>query len=396
MKKITKRAEKLFVYIVLAIIGVATFAVSYRQTGNSSTDISIHMSLAAAVFNGQYAVSYPGWFFFCGMLSQLFRVPLNIAAALTSSFFNVLCFAVMYWVLQKELGGSRWIHHAVVLFMGFYGPLYLNTKDIYNSSALFNTWHNPTNTSVKFLAVLCFALMTYSIDMQRNAKIVLGKRSFTKMKIDCILSVAVLLSLVFKPSFFQVLAPTLCVIYFVQLCQRKKSFSDCFKDCLIYMPALLLVIYQIFDNFGGADEGFQIAFLRVWRVYSSNIPISFLSMSAFPAFVVLFCVKSWKKENFLRYALTFFVVGVLEFAVLAETGERWADGNFGWGKNLANGILFLSAIITFLKFMRENYNGHSFVQRMKSWVGCALLLAHFAWGMWYYLELLFAVNGRWY
>lgn len=396
MGKLFQKWNTLLSCMVLLLIGIGTFAVSFRQTAIGSTDISIHMSLADAVFHSEYAVSYPGWFFTCGMLSQVFRLPLNIAAALTSSFYNVLCFAVIYLFLRKELSDSKLLHHAIVLFMAFYGPLYLNIRDIYNSSALFNTWHNPTNTSVKFLTVLCFALVFYSADMQKESKTDILGKSFTKRKIDCFLSVAVLASLLFKPSFFQVLAPTLCVIYFVQLCRGKKSFSDCFKDCLIYVPALLLVIYQMFDNFGGADEGIQIAFLRVWRVYSSNIPISFLSMSAFPLFVTLFCVKDWKEEKIFHYAIVFFLVAVSEFAVLAETGERWADGNFGWGKNLANGILFLNAIITFVKFIRGNCDNQSVAVKIKSWAGCGLILAHFSWGMWYYVQLLLQVNGRWY
>lgn len=391
MKKLSAKTDYLLGFVILFAIGIASFAVAYRQTGLAITDISIHMMSADAIFRGNETTSYPGWFYVCGFLSHVLRLPLGVSAALASSIYNVLCFVVMYYILRQELGEANLTNHAIVFIMAFLGPIHFNTRDIYNNTALFNTWHNPTNTSVKFLALLCFFLMVYSVDLQKNARVDILGRPFTKRKIDIALSAAVFVSLLCKPSFFQVLAPTLGVIYFVQLCRGKKTIGDCFKDCLIYLPSLFLLFYQMFDNFGGPGEGFQIALFKVWRVFSSNLFLSTLSLMAFPVFVAAFCVKDWKKATAFQYAFAFFGVGLLEFAVLAETGERWADGNFSWGTGLGFGILCFYAIISFLKFIRANRDDQSVAVKIKSLAGGGLLLAHFCWGVWYYFQLLLGI-----
>lgn len=394
MKKFSAKTNGLLCFAVLLLVGIASFAVAYRQTQLSVTDISIHMKSAEAIISGKETTSYPGWFYVCGFLSHILHLPLGTSAALATSFYNVLCFAAMYFILHKELGELKPINHVVVLFMAFFGPIHFNTRDIYNNTALFNTWHNPTNTSVKFLALICFFLMVYSIDLQKNSKTDILGFSFTKRGIDIFLSVAVFMSLLCKPSFFQVLAPTLGVIYLVQLVRAKKTIGDCLRDCLVYLPSVLLMLYQMYDNFSGPAEGFEIAFLKVWRVFSSNIFLSTMSMVVFPIFVAAFCVKDWKEERAFQYSFVFFGVGLLEFAVLAETGERWADGNFSWGTGLGFGILCLYAVISFLRFLQANRGNHAIAVKVKSLVGIGLLIAHFSWGVWYYFQLLLGIS--WY
>lgn len=383
--------------LVFTIIGMATFAIAYRQTAIGYTDISLHMGFGDEMFRGEDFVSYPGWYLIYGLFSFL---PRNIAAGLASSVLNVLCSVVIYFVLDCSIGKSKY-NSLVTLFMAFFGPLYLHYPDhYYLGSGSFNTWHNPTNTSVKFLAILCFFLLPYSIDLPRDGEAILFGKHLTKRKIDLILAVSVFLSVVFKPSFFQVLAPALLLIYLVQwLILKEKTFLDCLKDCMIYIPALLLMLIQMTDNLlatGTHGQGIAISFLKVWRLSSANVLVAILSMTLFPIFVSLFCVRDWKKERALLYAGTFFTVSVAEYAFLVEAGERWADGNFGWGKNLAMGILCLSAIIAFVRYVRKPEERKLGVAKIKICIGTCLLLAQFLLGIWYFGQLLFMVNGKWY
>lgn len=387
----------LLIIPLLIVIGFATFIIAYKQAAISSTDISLHMGFGEAMFRGEDLVTYPGWYLFYGMFSFL---PKNMAAALASSVLNVLCSLVIYAVLNESLG-NKWYNCIIVLFMAFFGPLYLHYPDhYYLAPGSFNTWHNPTNTSVKFLAIFSFFLLPYSIDLKKDEYTVLCGRMFTKRKIDIVLCVSVFLSLLFKPSFFQVFAPTLIIIYLIQwLILKEKTFADCLKDCVIYIPSVLLVLYQMMDNLsltGKHGQGIEIAFLKVWKLYASNIPLAVLSLAFFPLFVGVFCVKNWKKERAFLYAGTFFGVSVAEYAVLSEAGERWADGNFGWGKNLAFGVLMLSAIIAFIRYVQNPEEKNEITAKMKISIGLILLLAHFLLGIWYFVQLLFAVNGKWY
>ena len=388
LKKLSNITNYLLGAAILLIIGIAAFAVAYRQAGMPFTDIEIHMRSADAIFRGEKSESYPGWFYVCGFLAHVLHVPLEMSAALACSIFNVLCFAVMYDILHHEFGKTGFINHVAVFVMAFLGPIHFNTRDIYNNTAIFNTWHNPTNTSVKFLSMLCFFLMVYSIDLQKQETVVISNRTITKKKIDIALSAAVFVSLLCKPSFFQVLAPTLGVIYLVQLFRGKKTIWDCLKDCLIYVPSVLLMFYQMFANFSGAGEGFEIAVFKVWRFFSSNLFLSTLALTAFPLFVAVFCVKDWKKAKSFQYSFVFFTVGLLEFAVLAETGERWTHGNFSWGTGLGFGILCFYAIIYFWKYLCENSGNPSVAVKIKGLAGWGLLLAHFGWGVWYFDQLL--------
>ena len=78
MKKFSAKTNGLLCFAVLLLVGIASFAVAYRQTQLSVTDISIHMKSAEAIISGKETTSYPGWFYVCGFLSHILHLPLGL------------------------------------------------------------------------------------------------------------------------------------------------------------------------------------------------------------------------------------------------------------------------------------------------------------------------------
>lgn len=382
------------VMLTLLVVAAATFAISFKHTAIPFTDTHIHMNDAVEIVEGRAATSYPGWYIVFGLLYRLFHIPANYSAAIACAFFAVLTGSAIYFVLSRELGQNIFVNSFIVLFMVFYGPLHFKAfgDNYYLGQSSFNTWHNPTNPSVKFLAIIIFYFYIHYFHAEPRTSLDYFGGQLTKKKATILLSVFVFISLLCKPSFFQVFAPTLVIMYLLDfLAFKQKTVKDSLMEATLLIPSGLFFLCQFFYNFlapGNSSGGIVLSFFDSWRCYTNNVLLSILAIITYPIYICLFCEKKLLKNKQLLYAIIFYFISLAEYGLLAETGERLAHGNFGWGYSLAIGIVFLSSIITFVRYIRSRAEEKAWIYYAKIVGGCSLLLVHFCRGVWYYLQLL--------
>lgn len=380
---------------ILVLVLFSAFSTSYvfgLKMMQVEGDLFVHSMLANAYLNGTFQSSYPGYYLTFGFFSRILGLPDIHAAASSMGLFSVLTGIVVYilsgcYLGREDFGTERVL---LVLFMSFFGPLNLGGNHYYVGQGSFNTWHNPTNSSVKFLALICFYLFVYIYEINNNDHVAVGGRKFTRTQLYLLLVAFTCCSLVFKPSFFQVFAPTLVIIYGVDFLTGKRTFGSCIKDAVLFLPALAIILYQMYVNFLSSDSsgGIAICFAQGWSFHSDNIFRSIMTFAIFPIFVCLACWKTASENRMLYFAIIFYLVGIAEGLFLVESGPRIGDGNFLWGKNLAIGIIYFAAVSVFIKHIKVNLQRKSTI--ITAVLGFGLLSMHFLRGVVYIVRCISA------
>lgn len=96
--------------------------------------------------------------------------------------------------------------------------------------------------------------------------------------------------------------------------------------------AYLLIEYVALFFFG-RDQGTSVVLtkpLEVWHFYSYDVPTSILLGMCFPIWMLLTNLGYFYKTVEGRLSVLGYLIGVLEFSVLAESGTRKDAGNFAW------------------------------------------------------------------
>jgi hypothetical protein len=100
-------------------------------------------------------------------------------------------------------------------------------------------------------------------------------------------------------------------------------------------------------------SGIGIGLFMVWSHFSSNITISLLASILFPLAFLCIYWKDILKNLLLQYSVLAFLIAVVIFCVLIETGPRLYDGNFFWQCVVCNYILFLVVSLKFYEKIRS-------------------------------------------
>lgn len=379
---------------VLSLVAVTTFFITVKLASAEGGDFPAHIAFANMFFDGQTAITgyEPAFYWVYGLFARVFHIPDIYACAYANTVFSLLCAVSVYAVIGVFSKASRTERALATLFMMFFGPLYfagLNGTNYYLGTYSFNTWHNPTNNSVKFIAVLTFYLFIVAFHMDEAEKIPILGRMAGKRALDVTVSILTCVSVWLKPSFFQVFAPALAVCFVMDFVQNRRSFKRYVREAIVFIPPALLILYQmktLFFSEAPSGGGVEIAFLDVWSYWSPHVLLSVLAVTAFPIWVTAFCGSGSGMTGIMKYSWIFYVISCCKFAFLAEVGNRRYHGNFGWGMCLGIGIVTLSALMRFINYVHlEREDGR---YRAAVFIGAALLSMQFFLGIWYYWRVL--------
>lgn len=384
--------ERLYLPLVLLSAFVCAYMLAYLMAQKSWTDIAVHMEIANAFLDGVEKNANPGFYLVFGFLTRVCGIPQTHGAGCAMGLYAVMTGLAVYVIAGYVLGWKtpERTRCLIVLFMSFFGPLYLGGESYYLGPGSFNAWHNPTNGGVKFFALVCFFLFVYLYQMQeKDVLCIRGKQ----IKRVCLYGVLVLLtccSLVFKPSFFQVFAPTLAVIYGMDFLLRRRSFKSCLLDALMFLPAVALILYQMFAEIGGEESGggMFISFGRGWSYHTDSIFRSVMTNALFLLFVCIFCEKNIFKNKMLLYSMIFYGIGVGEGLFLCESGPRISHGNLLWGNEIGIGVGYLGAVLSFVQYLRRTKEAPTAGQKAIRYAGNILLAAQLLLGIWYVLRCI--------
>lgn len=216
-------------------------------------------------------------------------------------------------------------------------PNWWNWPNVCRGQVAPNAWYNPTGVFAMPFALALFLLGMRVVDGN-------GRGPFIAT------SVAMLLSLLAKPNYVLAFAPCFAVLLATVLFRAIRSgelnpATALAKGLIVFAPAGALLVSQYFNLYGGTDPtGGRILYapLEVWKRFTNDhVPAAIYLGIAFPLTVTFLFPLEANKDRALVLAWSVLVLGILHFALFAESGSRIIHVNLSWGMILAAHVLFV-------------------------------------------------------
>ena len=368
----------------LLVLFVVTYSVIMRYEGIVGEDFGYHYDIAAGFrFSNlkqeiESGNTYFMWHAMVALLSQYGRMSIWKAGALVIALANVLTLtACMNYIKRKipKIDYASWIYMDMGLF--FLGPLFFPwiNSNYYLGVWSPNPWHNPTENMVRPFAMISIILI---LDILESEKV--------NWKKHVSLSATLVLSVIAKPSFLQVIAPTMVLYVLIDTIALKKiQFRKYFLLASAFIPAGCIMIFQLWIAFysGSAkNEGIGVGAFKMLEYYVDNVWAALIACIAFPLFVFITAIivqgKDILKNSRIILMISCLAVGWCEMAFLYEKGNRIVDANFAWGYMLAVFIAFALSVIEFLKITESDFKYKKMVRN----IGVGLFSCHLLFGIW--------------
>ncbi|MFI3237701.1 MAG: hypothetical protein R3Y47_06695 [Lachnospiraceae bacterium] len=399
-------------YAVIACLTVVAFVITYKYMLNVANaeginDLKEHMWHAegitsATLFESWLERPYLFWHL-CVKASILYLgIPAVESTAFICGLFVVATSLISFWIVERIVEysspdsrcgtGAAVVASILTLVM----PLYLSWDglDQYIGPFSVNPIHNPTHMAVKPFGLLAFA---YAVDLflrYRGKKTMFVISTFGQKYLYIWFASALFMMAFTKPTFMYMLLPAggLYVLAGIAYDCYKKScnFPAC-KDFIVKltlasMPSIiyLLIEYAAFYMWGGTNEDASIAIYPLfytWNLYSDNILKSIILAMAFPLWMVVSNIKYFMQSVEGKLALLSYTVGVLEFALFVETGDKLSHANFAWCMMSGMLLLWIVAAAKLVELTYSATRGKSVAISVT--FGWSLLMLHLFAGLYY-------------
>jgi hypothetical protein len=393
-------------YILVCLLGVIIYVVYYRFCYNmigleTYNDLQEHTQMASRIslnpqdlWNAWLQTPYLGWFLTMKVFMRLSHMNAAMAASNACAFYALLCYGVICFLGNRAMACYLKVKEHVIasaslaFALAFAWPLFCPAlfPDQYLGQFAINPFHNATQMSVKWIALLCVAMAVdlFRIEYGKEAVFFTG-RAFKKAGF-VFFSVALLGSVLYKPTFAFVFLPAgliLLITEWIRLMIAGKKDGKIvgkllLKLLLAVLPAVVYILLEYIafyfwgDNNGDSRVALAAPF-TAWRIYSNNIFMSVIVGMAFPLWMVITNPKYFFRSLEGKLSVICFLVGFAEFALIVETDYRLEHLNFAW--EYMSGMLVIY-LIAGLKLLVETYKGEGKLSKFRVIVGWGLLFAH--------------------
>jgi hypothetical protein len=207
-----------------------------------------------------------------------------------------------------------------------------------------NVWHNSTTIALMPFAVLLFYHSVRFLETGNTRHLVPT-------------TIYTVLGFLTKPSLFFVFA----VIFPLFSLLRVGLGSRFAKSCIpVAIGGVMLVVYSLpiflSPEYSRASQDWQpslaLGWLDVWRMHSSNIPLSILNSLLLPLLFFACYPRQFLADLKVLYSLAMLAAGLVLFAVVQETGEWGMAGNLSWQNIVCNYLLHCAVMVVFLRIKR--------------------------------------------
>lgn len=317
------------------------FFLFYSQVYNHyPSDVTVHIQFYKQFIEGSYNSSYPMFYTFI-YLFDVIGMTTEDSTVLVLVLLTISIIFLIYWILRENIKTTENERLFLIGFLMVIAAIFIPFFNVpFLGQGSSNVWHNPTLLVVKPFA---YFSIVYFMKISLNDQ---GKfNDYLK------LTLFLLFSLVAKPNFIIFFVPSV-IIY--MLIYHIKNIGIWIKMSIISIPVVVVLLIQYFITFNSTSEG-GIAFkpFLVWNVYSPNWFVSFLLSIAFPLSLIVLNKRVMNIRTII-FCWIATIVAFVQFALLAETGAREYDGNWGWGVQISIPILFLFSTIEWFKWIKEN------------------------------------------
>jgi hypothetical protein len=121
----------------------------------------------------------------------------------------------------------------------------------------------------------------------------------------------------------------------------------------VVLPGVLVLTWAFLGTYTvvwptpEGESSIIIAPLRVWSLYTPSVVVSLLLALAFPLSLLVVDRQVIRTSRFMQLAWLNLLVGIVQFALLAESGERLAHGNWVWGYVIGLQVVFVASFVCF-------------------------------------------------
>ena len=315
----------------------------------------------------------------------LFGVPLKTASAVVTA----LCKVAEVWLIHRMFTialHDKYSRSAITLFSAvcalvscvcvpFYNPT------VYLGAGTPNTWHSCTQLIALVFMLICVPYTAYLFDRFVELESIHREKTILPWREPITLGVLLFLSLLAKPTFMQAFLPGACLFFLVQWIRYPKNSRYFLQIIVCVLPSVVFMIIQYLYYFGIIVPWQASMVMEFSLAKFADVAIRVALMLAFPIYT-LWSARKQEKDTCFWLTLVFNAVAIAEFLILGESGRRAKDGNFGWGMMGAALMMWVTALIRFLR--DENVR--------RRWLGWTLLGWHLISGL-YYIGYLFVTGA---
>lgn len=123
------------------------------------------------------------------------------------------------------------------------------------------------------------------------------------------------------------------------------------------------VYVRVFNR--GEASGVDVCLFCVWKLYSSNIPLSVLAGVAFPVATAMAFWRELRQKLLFWYAWAGFFTAIAISAVFTQKGEEFTCWNFRWQTYIAAYLLFtVSVLFVWEKISADGYRMNGRTRRL--------------------------------
>ncbi len=365
--------------IFLALSGLINFVVYYIYAKGlvlaEESDMAAHAHFAEEFYltkknfmQAWLRVPYMLWHVCVKFFNSKMHFPLCDATAVVFAGFGVLCLAIAVFFIYKltsyyterDTMGLSILGGTLMNFVGPYAMWWF--ADPYVGQFSVNPFHNPTHMAVKSFGLLAVMI---GIDLFREMKgedRIFVQSGFMGKHMYLAFGTVLFLSTLTKPTFMYMLLPAGLIILLIELIisivKRKGNVKNILETLLhITVSALpsfayLILEYMAFYRWGNATNASTVAVGRlfeVWHFYTLNVPKSIVLGMFFPLWMVATNLRFYVKTTEGRLSLAAYAVGLLEFSLFFETGDRKDAGNFAWCMMAGMTVLFIMSVVCLIR-----------------------------------------------
>ena len=320
--------------ILCAIVAVMFFFIAHY----GPTDYKPHTDFAlefdwSRLGQSLMLLAHPLWHFFTSLFVKVFYLAPMIACGISTAIFCSLTFLVTRGILIYYIDEPKYnlVCDVFAMLLMYMQPLYIkqfNSNQIIGQGSPFML-HNPTSLAVQPFALICTFILIKILKTHFKEKNTPAFKEYLRLSFFSFLSTLA------KPSFLQVFLPAIFLVLVFPLIRNKfKDITFCLKLVAAFTPSLFNIIRVMISEFifpTSSDGGIAIEFFSVWRAQSPFVPFSIMLAAGFCLLYVILKNKKISNKLDIGFILICWLIGILEFGFITETGYRKFHGNFSWG-----------------------------------------------------------------
>ncbi|HEY5158759.1 MAG TPA: hypothetical protein VII93_12420 [Anaerolineales bacterium] len=346
--------------ILLIILTILIFApiYYYRIYYPVDSDFSTHLLFTRYLIHGNIAqipvlnranlglqLLLAGLYFL-----SLHKVPLGIMLTGILTLSQVMTAVIIYiwlgsgvkryWDMGRAFIAGTLTLVAPLMLFAFHDKLYyFGYIDLAN-------YHNPT-----VILVRPFALVSFLI----------GVRAFTEIhnsgKLILAASILVVISALVKPNYLLCILPALFILTMWWMFLHKAVDFRYLVFGFMVPSIIVLGIQWLMVYSSPARQVSHIIFspLGVESAFSGDLFPKFILSILFPVSILVADFRKFRDKPDLLLALIGFTVSAFQVYFLAESGNRFYDGNFRWGAQV---MLFIWFVISAREFIKIIFDGN--------------------------------------